>query len=351
MASSSQSVSSSTALIVYQPRPVTYDTLTREVFRRSWETAKYEIGCLNPETPLADRRLTHFFPRPTGPYPVSFTHFTLLPGEEHKGDRKIGVEIHTPNLDLLSEQQIQTLRIGVGDQLDLAQRVPLIIFSHGFGGLAVDYLHLVEEIASQGFTVVCLNHPSSSCHSLFLEKVDEMERSAPDEVPAVMEKLAQTQAANIGFVLDALRGGSVEELSHLRHAQTIVLAGHSLGGAASVLVARSHPCISACINLDGGLAGDDQTKMAGLTQPILTLRSDFDITDPYLERFYNEWVALHENSSPHSQFETIPGIGHVDFTISPFIDWLDGEQGIDAGIRAHETTSRKILQLMQRIRN
>ena len=321
MASSSHSVSASRAVIPYQPLVVAPETIAHEVFRRSWETARYEISRLNPEIPLAERRLSPFLPRPTGAFPVGHTHFTLVPGQYHEGDKQIGIEIYAP---------IHAP----------AQGLPLIIFSHGFSALSTDYRHLVEEIASHGFNVVCLNHPSSSCYSPILQEEDEMERSAPEKVPAIMEMLAQRQVANIGFVLETLRDSSC-----VRASDTVVLAGHSLGGAASILAARSHPSISACVNLDGGLVGSDETKTAGLTIPMLTLRSDFDLSDPYLVRFYNEWVAFHANSSPYSHFETIPNIGHMDFMISSFND----EEGVDAGIAALVTTSQKILQLMHRV--
>ena len=101
MSSSSNKVPAlSTAVVLYQPRAASLqshlETHTDAVFRKSLEIAKYETRHLNSEIPIADRRLCQFLPHPKGPYPIGFSSFTLTPGPNHPGDKKIGIEICAP---------------------------------------------------------------------------------------------------------------------------------------------------------------------------------------------------------------------------------------------------------------
>lgn len=370
MTSSSNKISAPlTAVILYQSQAASLqshlEAHTDAVFRKSLEIAKYETRHLNPEIPLIDRRLCQFLPRPKGPYPVGFSNFTLVLDQNHNGDKKIGIEIYAPTRtpfgnplplhlpsypkqESLSVQQQQTLHTYSQNQLDPVANLPLIVFSHGHGCLPADYRPLLEEIASHGIAVVCLNHPSSSSYAPDLGELDALSRSDPERFLARMQMLADTQAANISFVVETLRNGQNEELQTLGHAPTIVLAGHSLGGAASIMVSRNNPHIAACINLDGGLMGTKETKTAGLAIPVLTLRSDFDPTDADLQQFVHEWETFHENSLPNSHYETVSGTNHMDFAINPFLGWLTGQNSLRGGLNAHETSSKKILQLMDR---
>lgn len=286
----------STALVPYTPPSARteLETATDLVARKSLRTAQYEIQNLDPRSETTrkawPRKITSVLPMQAGPSRVEKSHF-LVEIPPHAGkfkDDRIGVDVYTP-------------AGGTGDR-------PVLLFSHGWETRASEYRPLLENIASHGFLVVSLNHPSSA------EKFP-----APltkDEEPEVVRELGETQAHNIECAVNLLRG------SGLIGETPIVLGGHSMGGAASITVAREDAMIAGCINLDGAVS---QTEAVG--KPVLTLLADhlqpIDssnredrewVEKEYVPMFQN-WVSFGANS--HAAPLQIPGSKHTDFSISP----------------------------------
>lgn len=213
------------------------ERVTDEAYRRSFELAKHEAS---------------YFPQITSNFTgrnfVCLSSAHLTPPKGLKTDPSIDIEIFaaTP-----------------GDR-----KPPVLIFSHGYTTLPAKYRPLLGELASHGYTVLSLTHPSS---------VEEKHGLKPMEEIAYTEQLAATMANNIQYVLDRVRGGALKDLGDPNR---IILAGHSVGGAASIMVSRIDPAIAGCINLDGFLKGTNRTD--GLAQPLLMITGD---TDNYKRSF------------------------------------------------------------------
>jgi hypothetical protein len=281
------------------------DAVTDNAFKIAMKTTLYETEHLSPVIPLKERRLSQILPPLTGPYTIGRCSLVLnIPktySSQHGSNEKIGIEIFAPTLNTkgnkllmqmrpgycsgtpLTEQQVQTLHTHALDldHLDLLENMSILIFSHGMAVDPIVYRPLIEELASNGFVVINLNHPASSNHAPFSQEAfdghafDELFSSDREKLDKAAEKMALTQTANIGFVVEQIRTGKLEKLPEICGQKSkIILAGHSLGGASSILASRDNPEIAGCIDLDGRLEGSADTRSAGLNVPVLVLCSE-----------------------------------------------------------------------------
>jgi predicted dienelactone hydrolase len=114
---------------------------------------------------------------------------------------------------------------------------PLVVFSHGSGGIAVQSVHLMEQLASHGFVVVAPTHtgnaqtdddagiPSVSLAQALLDRV-------PDVSFVIDHMLARAATPSDPFF------GSIDPLK-------IGVAGHSLGGFTALAVKSGYQSIPA----------------------------------------------------------------------------------------------------------
>jgi predicted esterase len=263
----------------------------------------------------------------TGQHLVGLTDVYLTPPKGLKTDPGIGIEVFaaTP-----------------GDQ-----KPPVLIFSHGIGTSPVQYRPLLGELASHGYTVLSLHHPSI---------VEDLPAMTREEESAKVEKLALVMANNIQYVIDEFRNGTLKGI--VGDENKILLGGHSLGGAASIMVARTDHAITGCVNLDGFLHGKRKTD--GLKPPLLMITGDYksevekmahapeeEARDyaRYMSQSLDEYDTLHQNS-PHSTKILIERGIHTDFTDVPFREYLAGKKTLDVAMRVHTIVSQEILKFM-----
>ena len=378
MTSSSLSVNAIfTAIVPYAPPSplatrskveINTSKVFRHVFsgsisRNSLEVAKFEKRYLCP-LPLElqtvrdarSRRLHHVLPTLTGQYP-NIGHKNFVIEGPHQ---KIGIDIFAPTRNssgnklrmqiapgqfltsALSPEQIQTLRTHSLDSLNPIGKTPFLIFSHGLGVNPADYRSLLEELASHGYVVVSLNHPSSSGYAPFSQNSFDFDAYYEERYD---DRLASIQADNIRFAVDYIRKKEGNETP-------IVLAGHSLGGAASIIAARNDPKIRGCINLDGALRGNKKSE--GLNTPLLMIFSDHlknatPEEQEWIAKEYvpmlKDWSALNENSK-NSRVGQIKGTSHMDFSMGPLLNWLVGEKTLEGALKAHDVASREMVGFM-----
>jgi dienelactone hydrolase len=172
---------------------------------------------------------------------------------------------------------------------------PIILFSHGYGVDAICYHHLLEKLASEGYAVVAINHPSSA-----------MGKDS-DESPDRLALLEQMQKNNIQRVIKEIRNGQLKGVGNPKH---ILLAGHSIGGAASLLASKSQG-VQGVINLDGGLRNGNVNIDHPNSKPVLTVLGDHAKDGPESQSFLESWDTFSKaNDSPPV---VIPRTNHMDF--------------------------------------
>ncbi len=150
---------------------------------------------------------------------------------------------------------------------------PIILFSHGYGVDALCYHHLLEKLASEGYAVVAINHPSSSMGK------------DTDESPDRMALLERMQKNNIVRVIKEIQNGQLKDVGNPKH---IVLAGHSMGGVASLLASKIDG-VKGVVNLDGGLRNGNININHPNPKPVLTVLGDHTKDGPESQSFLESW--------------------------------------------------------------
>lgn len=313
----------STAVVLYNPtlphisKKAHLESVSNEVARRSLENAKYGANHFPQVSPKV------FTGR-------NFVHFKA--------------SVNTPRcLKTDSCIDIEIFAVAPGDR-----KSPVFIFSHGYGAHPVKYRPFLGELASHGYTVLSLTHRSS---------IEEIPGLTPEEETERMDQLAGIMVNNIQYVLGKVRHGALKDLGDPNR---IILGGHSLGGAASIIVSRNDSAILGCLNLDGFLKGK-ATKTDGLAQPLLMLIGDYQADiheleqDPeeeareyarYMSQSLEEYETLRRNS-PHSEKIVIPGAVHMDFTDQPFRDYVVGDKTLSSAMKVHTIASREVLKFLE----
>lgn len=205
---------------------------------------------------------------------------------------------------------IKLIKTHVQPNAPLAQNstpFPVVIFSHGSDGPIVQsYTWMLEELASQGFVVIGINHPEKKARDA-QEKAQRLETRTQD-VSFAITKMEELVAQKDAF-------WSNVDLNK------IGMFGHSFGGRTTVRATRKDTRIKCGINLDGGIQDDDAAQ---------TFATPF--TFMFAEKSYL-WNKDHPqyNKSPdlaiiskligtqgtNLKMVTIKDVGHSVFTDAP----------------------------------
>lgn len=190
---------------------------------------------------------------------------------------------------------------------------PLVLLSPGLGEYRAGLTALAEDLASRGFVVASVDHPSDAAAVEFPdgqvvphhEPEDQEEGSTPD----LETRYLATRVADLGFVLDQfLAPESVWR--GLLDTGRIGVAGHSLGGAAAAELARLDSRPAAVAVLDGSLFG--QVLSSGLDLPVLLCGlAPPDPEDPDVLAGWDQLWPLLRGPRRHT---TVDGAGHMSAT-------------------------------------
>lgn len=247
--------------------------------------------------------------------------------------------------------------------------LPLVIFSHGAFGWYQSNTSAYQELASNGYVVVSLDHPY---HSLFTKDSDgrliTVDRSFMQDAVTIGDgAYADTErgevfrtesewislrAADMQFAVDSLKqaasahelaawtltdGGAAQLDTVLRmiNPGKIGLMGHSLGGATAVTVGRRED-ISAVIDIDGTMIGEQMDFADGkyvineepYPTPLLSIDNDehhFDrIEAAQVGYVYANNVVLDHAKEAYSTY--FAGAGHMNLTDLPLISPFFADQ-------------------------
>ncbi|MEB2345349.1 MAG: hypothetical protein OZ948_11470 [Deltaproteobacteria bacterium] len=107
---------------------------------------------------------------------------------------------------------------------------PLVVFSHGNGGIAIQSYFLTEALASHGFVVVAPDHVGDTFLDAFLGNLD---------AEALLQS-AQDRPRDVSFLIDWMLARNLDRNDRFRHALNpfaIGVTGHSFGGFTALAVA------------------------------------------------------------------------------------------------------------------
>lgn len=174
----------------------------------------------------------------------------------------IGDRVGLPSFMLDHLHLVKTHSLTEASPIDSKDLLPLIIFSHGLGGMRNQNTVLMEELASNGYAVAAMDHPYDANMTIFLsnggasaEKIADFRSAIPEGTSdstwlKIRNRQLDTRIADVLFILQQLETFDTPLLSRINF-QQIGIAGHSFGGATAVLSAMQDHRFKAVVALDG----------------------------------------------------------------------------------------------------
>lgn len=197
--------------------------------------------------------------------------------------------------------------------LDVSADLPTVVLVHGWKGFRTAHSDVAEQLASQGHVVLAADHVGGSLAAVrpdgSVQPIDPSllpPEGTPDYWPSA-RRLVERYTTDLYTVLDALGKPHLPQVG-----PRTVLIGHSTGGAAALLAAESHVRAVGWVGLDPwvrpiAMAGGSLPSSLGVAARILRSaewagNANDDVLVP---------LAAHLDQP----VRTLPGTGHVDFTL------------------------------------
>lgn len=276
-------------------------------------------------------------PSTTGPWAVG--HTTVDAVDAARGDRTLPVELWYPIdpenaagdpafyelLDILGPRGITSDVAIEGALITVRPYLPLVLFSHGSGGINIQSITLMETLASHGFFVASPNHVGNSF------------RDVP-EVDLPYEDVATDRPKDISFLIDFLLSRSsdpedefFESISPL----AIGVTGHSFGGFTALAMAAGYagsafgpvppdPRVRAILPVSGVASLLSDAELAGITAPMLLLGGTLDTSVPIVPNSTRPFDLASSTfvyradiiGATHTHFANICDIANVLFALN-----------------------------------
>ena len=226
-------------------------------------------------------------------------------------------------------------------RLQQPESPPLILFSHGLGGMKNQNSIQAEELASHGYMVVAVDHAYDAYMTIFSDGTVADYRSAaqgeltPAEFRAFRTPQLATRTADLSFVLNEItrRAGRDEPLWVNVDTQRTGVFGHSYGGASSFLLAATDPRVVASVALDGWMLPLSKDFFnTGLKTPFLYIGQGKWKGEPLNYRLLDKLVKHSEAGSVRS----LPGTRHFDFSDAPQFSRLSQWLGLSGSVCRHK---------------
>ena len=294
-----------------------------------------------------------------GPFPVGLTTFNAFDMSRQNvpetGTRPVTFDVYYPSTESsvadISEEVfavlgIEILPAPVFRDTDLAPgKFPLVLFSHGFGGIRFQSFFHVAHLASHGFIVVSPDHHGNTIPDDFIDIVDTM--------------TAVNRAADMKFLMDQILNDATESGARFTDAidaDRIGMSGHSYGGYEAFILTGGEvtgtaldettvtlgtftdPRIKAIIPMaPRTMRRVDAVTLSNsyfetVTVPTLVIGSELDMTDPFFVDAMRAFENLPSGASFVGLAEVLDG-GHNTFAdlceLQPTV--LDLVGGADEG--------------------
>ena len=194
---------------------------------------------------------------------------------------------------------------------------PLVVFSHGNGGIRFQSFFLCEALASHGFVVAAPDHTGNTAIDLLIGTADSFAKSAVD------------RPLDVSFLITTLLERSADPADELHRRidpGRIGVSGHSFGGFTSLAVAAGFalappdPRVRAIVPIAPASGIFDDAALASIRIPALILGGTLDETTPVQPDSARPYALL--AARPRYRVDVLDA-GHGSFTeICAIIDAL-----------------------------
>ena len=238
-------------------------------------------------------------PGPEGPYIVGTTTIYMI--DEYR-DRELPTQIWYPsdssegkspedwfvdqglidafaiqyNMQPFMMSQLSDVKTHSYQDIDVAEgEFPVVLLSHGWGSFRKIHINIIEELASNGYIVIALDHPGASAVTMLHtgEIISYDETILGEDLVAGGKELIDVYTEDIDYIIKQLNyfNNSHKILNSHLQVENIGLIGHSTGAGALVNYAFDHQ-VNALIGLDPWV--EPIEEMRTLSTPTLFFRSE-----------------------------------------------------------------------------
>ncbi len=232
-----------------------------------------------------------------------------------------------------------------------ASSLPVVIFSHGLGGMKTQNSILAEELASQGYLVVAADHAYDAFMTTFADGTIADYRSGSDGINTEAEFWAArgpqltARTGDVLFMLDQIHqrqfdGESpqpAEPVWQRADLSRVGVYGHSFGGATSIMASDQDPRILAAVALDGWMVPvPPEVIKRGTSKPFLYLGQqqwDDELNYKKLDKFL-------ASSNGIVRSERLPNTKHMDFADAPHLSSFAKRVGFAGSMPSNELRAK-----------
>ena len=211
-------------------------------------------------------------------------------------------------------------------------KFPVIIFSHGHGGLRTQNTNQVEELVSHGYIVISVDHTFDAGFIEFPDgsvKYSLTARPNEDRIKETPEQFYTRfgyRADDIDFLIEQINNFNAydDKIFSIINQDYIGIFGHSFGGMTSFYSGFHNPQIKSCYSLDGWFEPMPDTLVAkNINKPIFQLGQNNQGEIKYWNDLnYQKLEQIANNNSNLSIIIDIPGSYHYDYTDFPYFSYL-----------------------------
>jgi len=218
---------------------------------------------------------------------------------------------------------------------------PLVIFSHGLGGMRMQNTIQMEELASRGFIALAMDHPFDANITVFNDGSSADYRSAivgevtTEEFWNIRLPQINTRVADVSFVLDYIKDiqGGDDSFWNMIDLERVGIMGHSFGGGTAIVASSRDTRLDACIALDGWLVPIEQSIIKkGLKVPFLFMGQTY-WTNPVN---YEKLDTLIAASTASAEKLILDGTKHFDYSDTPQFNTASSKFGISGSMDLDE---------------
>jgi pimeloyl-ACP methyl ester carboxylesterase len=206
-----------------------------------------------------------------------------------------------------SLRKLTTSLLGNASFLNAPTGHPTVLFSPAAGFNAWMYYGLLANLASNGYTILAIDHPGEPPALRWPNGTETIGLSVDFNFTTRLTREVHTyRVADLAAALSWFPEFVRRTDAPFNTSQFLAL-GHSIGGSASVTFAPNHPKVRAAVNLDGGFS-QHETVVTDVGRPVF-LMSSINHTIQYDP----SWAEFQEHQTGWWENISIYGSGHLDY--------------------------------------